>query len=175
MPFFTRRAEAEEEVVPVQTAPVVEEKPKKHGIFGRRDHSPTSSVATSRSSSTRMTNSTYRTTPSTHETNGGVFRRSTDASSGSRGRSLLHRFGKDDDVMDPTIVQARERVMAAEAAEAEADRALEIARREVIAAREHAKRLELEAKEDARRAKIKSFHAKEVSKRAKPLGRHGLV
>lgn len=73
--------------------------------------------------------------------------------------------------MDPSIVQARERLTSAEAAEKEADKALVIARREVREAREEAKRLEIEAKEDARRAKVKSFHAKEVSKRGKALGR----
>ncbi len=73
--------------------------------------------------------------------------------------------------MDPSIVQARERVLGAETAEREADRALEVARHEVREAREHVKRLELEAKEEARRARIKQFHAKEVSKRGKALGR----
>lgn len=61
--------------------------------------------------------------------------------------------------------------MGAEAAERDADRALELARREVREAREEVKRLEIEAKEEARRAKIKAYHAKEVSKRGKALGR----
>ncbi|RYC57462.1 hypothetical protein CHU98_g8729, partial [Xylaria longipes] len=40
--------------------------------------------------------------------------------------------------------------------------------------RDEVKRLELEAAEDARRAKIKQYHAKEVSKRGKQLGRHDI-
>ncbi|KUI56022.1 hypothetical protein VP1G_10794 [Cytospora mali] len=64
--------------------------------------------------------------------------------------------------------------MGAEAAERDADRALELARREVRDAREEVRRLELEAKEEARRAKIKQYHAKEVSKRGKALGRHDI-
>jgi vacuolar-type H+-ATPase subunit H len=77
--------------------------------------------------------------------------------------------------MDPSIVQARERVMNAETAEREADRALESARIRVREAREEVRRLELEAKEEARRAKIKQYHAREVSKRGKQLGREYIV
>lgn len=76
--------------------------------------------------------------------------------------------------MDPSIVRARERVMGAENAERDADRALEAARLRVREARDDVKRLELEAAEEARRAKIKQYHAKEVSKRGKQLGRHDL-
>ena len=164
MPLFSRHTEPEPEVVPVEPAHA---EPKKHGLFSRRSPSPTPSAATN---STRMTSSSYHTSGTGNA--GGVFRRSTDASSGRR--SLLHRTfgnGNNEVDMDPSIVQARERVMSAEAAEREADRVLDIARREVHAAREHVKRLELEAKEEARRARIKQYHAKEVSKRAKPLGR----
>lgn len=50
-------------------------------------------------------------------------------------------------------------------------RALEAARREVNEARAEVKRLEVEAKEEARRARIKTYYAKEVSKRGKALGR----
>lgn len=73
--------------------------------------------------------------------------------------------------MDPSIVQARERVLNAENAEREADRALEAARMHVREAREEVKRLEIEAAEEAKRAKIKQYHAREVSKRGKQLGR----
>jgi len=76
--------------------------------------------------------------------------------------------------IDPSIVQARERVMAAENAEREADRALAAARLRVREAREEVRRIEAEAAEEARRAKIKQYHAKEVSKRGKQLGRHDL-
>jgi hypothetical protein len=73
--------------------------------------------------------------------------------------------------MDPSILQARERVTNAEAAERDADHALEAARQSVREAHEHVRRLELEAKEEARLAKIKQHHAREVSKRGKQLGR----
>jgi hypothetical protein len=175
MPFFSRRSDAEEdEVVPVEPAAPVEE-PKKHGFFSRggRDASPTPS------SRTATTRSSIHTTPAHDEgavARGGggssIFRRSTDASGR---RSLLQRsFGNGNDMveMDPSIVAARERVMSAENAERDADKALEEARRSVIEAREHVRRLEIEAKEEARRAKIKAYHAREVSKRGKALGRH---
>lgn len=61
--------------------------------------------------------------------------------------------------------------MSAEKAEIEADRALASARIRVREAREEVKRLEVEAAEEARRAKIKQYHAREVSKRGKQLGR----
>lgn len=61
--------------------------------------------------------------------------------------------------------------MAAEIAERDADRALAAARLQVRDARAEVKRLEVEAAEEARRAKIKQYHAKEVSKRGKQLGR----
>jgi len=88
-------------------------------------------------------------------------------------RSVLSKFGAGgrNETMDPTIIQARERVMAAEASEREADNALEQARQSVREAREHVRRLEEEAKEEARRAKIKQYHAREVSKRGQALGR----
>ena len=59
----------------------------------------------------------------------------------------------------------------AKKAEAEADRALASARTSVREAREEVKRLEREAEEEARRAKIKQYHAREVSKRGNQLGR----
>ncbi|EXJ80768.1 hypothetical protein A1O3_07052 [Capronia epimyces CBS 606.96] len=76
------------------------------------------------------------------------------------------------DVEDPSIVSARERVASAERAEHEADRALVQARAAVREARDHVKLIEHEAAEEARLAKIKQKNAKDISKRAKPLGRH---
>jgi len=73
---------------------------------------------------------------------------------------------------DPSIVGARQRVMDAERAEKEADAALFAAKNAVRQAREHVKHLEREAAEDARLAKIKQHQARDISKRAKPLGRH---
>lgn len=163
MPFFSRQHEE-----PEPEPPVVEEEPRKRGLLGslRREPSPTP---------TAQTTSSYRTSRSSTTTSGASL--STNNTTGgrpSRGHSLLHKFGRggaDDEELDPSIVQARERVLGAENAEREADRALEMARREVREAREEVRRLEIEAREEARRAKIKAFHAKEVSKRGKALGR----
>lgn len=157
MPFFSRQHEEPE------PEPLVEEEPRKRGLLGslRRDPSPTPTASTGR------TNSTYRTSRSSTASTA-----STSTERPSRHHSLLHRFGqRSDEELDPSIVQARERMLGAENAEREADRALEMARREVREAREEVRRLELEAKEEARRAKIKAYHAKEVSKRGKALGR----
>lgn len=150
MPFFSRQPEPEPE-------PQYEEPARKHGgLLGslRRDPSPTPT------NSTQATNSTYRTSQSS------VSDRP------SRGGSLLHKFrGGSNEELDPSIIQARERVMSAEAAERKADRALDLARREVREAREEVKRIEIEAKEEARRAKIKAYHAKDIGRRGKALGR----
>ncbi|KAK4247652.1 hypothetical protein C7999DRAFT_31952 [Corynascus novoguineensis] len=135
--------------------PVCEEPPRKHGLFGSKHHSPTR--AQPPNATTQSTRSST-TASSPDRTNGG----------------LLHRtFGNGNrNEMDPSILQARERLMAAETAEMEADRALMAARESAREAREHVRMLELEAKEEARRAKIKEHHAKEFSKRGKRLGRH---
>ncbi|KAI2615026.1 hypothetical protein GGR54DRAFT_317045 [Hypoxylon sp. NC1633] len=151
MPLFSSRR-PEEEVVqePVQ------DKRHSHSLFGSRHRTPSPPVTT-RSSTTTSS-------------------RRSDASSPSRHRSVLQRtfgHGNNPDV-DPSIVQARERVMQAETAERDADRALEAARIRVREARAEVKRLELEAAEEARLAKIKQYHAREVSKRGKQLGRHDL-
>jgi len=74
---------------------------------------------------------------------------------------------------DPTITGARQKVSDAEAFEREADRALMQARGAVREAREHVRILEREALEEARRAKAKQAEAKNVSKSARGLGRHG--
>jgi hypothetical protein len=158
----------------MEPEPVVET-PKRHGFFsGRRDPSPTPTTRTAATTNSSLSSTTYHTTPdANHGTTGSnsIFRRSTDAGSGKR--SLLHRsFGNGNTAeMDPSIVAARERVLSAEAAERDADRALEEARRSVREAGEHVRRLEEEAREEARLAKIKQYHAREVSKRGKALGR----
>jgi hypothetical protein len=87
-------------------------------------------------------------------------------SSSPRRSGLLHRRDE-----DPTILAARERVMHAEAAERDADRALAAARVAVKEAREHIKRLEREAAEEARLARIKQDQARSMTKRGKGLGR----
>lgn len=176
MPFFSRNnVEPEEEIIPTQ-----QEQPElkhRHGLFGslRRDPSPVPSTTPS-----AATNGTRHTAATANTANGTYPSRNSDVGSinsntGSH-RSFLHRsFGhgnsSEESQLDPSILQARERVLGAETAEREADRALDTARREVREARDHVKRLELEAKEEARRAKVKQFHAREVSRRAKPLGR----
>jgi len=116
----------------------------RRGFFSRgRDNSP--EYADSRNGSNRVSNG--------HSTrsSGGLFNRNQE---------------------DASIVQARERVLSAEAAEREADRALVQARVAVRDAREHVKIIEKEAAEEARLAKIKQKNARDISKRAKPLGRH---
>jgi hypothetical protein len=55
---------------------------------------------------------------------------------------LLHK-----DIEDPSITAARDRVIGAEAAERDADKALLMARSAVREARDHVKRLEKEAAE----------------------------
>ncbi|KAI0521023.1 hypothetical protein F5B22DRAFT_644267 [Xylaria bambusicola] len=153
MPFFSSRRPEEE--VHEEPAPMPE---KKHSLFGSRHRSP-SPTTTSRTRTRTSTSSS----------------RSDASSNPSRNRSVLSRtFGHGSSrniELDPSIVQARERVMNAETAEKEADRALEAARLRVREARNEVKRLELEAAEEARLAKIKQYHAKEVSKRGKHLGR----
>ncbi|KAN0101589.1 hypothetical protein V8E51_012099 [Hyaloscypha variabilis] len=133
------------EETPVQDKEV--DPPKRRStLFGRnRDVSPAD------------TTNTRDTRHSAHTNNSGSPRRS----------GLLHRRDE-----DPTIIAARERVMNAEAAEREADRALASAKVAVREAREHIKRLEKEAAEEARLAKIKQDQARSMSKRGKGLGRH---
>jgi len=165
MPFFSRHEPAQQQAAQQpapQPAPVAEPK-RSHGFFGNRNRevSPTPTYGTA---STKNTSGSYQASPE----------RAGNASMTGR-RSLLRRSGGNgnaDVEMDPSIVQARERVMGAEAAERDADRALWAARESVRDAREQVHKLELEAQEEARRAKAKQYHAREVSKRARPLGRY---
>ena len=164
MPFFSRSSEPAHQPAP---QPVYEEPPKRHGLFGRhRSPSPT------HTNSSHGSHGSARNVSADRDHNG-AYRRSTDASNNSGRRGLLQRtFGNGNHAdMDPSILAARERVMSAENAEREADRALYAARESVREAREHVRRLELEAQEEARRAQIKSKQAKEMSKRGKQLGR----
>ncbi|KKO97126.1 hypothetical protein THAR02_10770 [Trichoderma harzianum] len=172
MPFFSRSEPSPEPVY--QPEPVAEPPSRKHSLFHRnRDVSPTSSHRTgSVASSNNGGPGGYNAAGS--NSGGGLFRHSTDSSAGSRRRGLFHRDGGGMQALDPSILQAREHVMHAEAAEIEADRALGEARMRVRAAKDHVWRLEEEAKEEARRAKIKQEQAREVSKRGQGLGRHGL-
>ncbi|GFP59058.1 hypothetical protein TASIC1_0012006100 [Trichoderma asperellum] len=174
MPFFSRSEPSPEPVY--QPEPVAAEPPaRKHSLFHRnRDVSPASSRRTgSIASSAGSHNNGYTNNTAGSNSGGGLFRHSTDSSASRGRRSLFHR-DNGANALDPSILQAREHVMQAEAAEIDADRALGEARMRVRAAKDHVWRLEEEAKEEARRAKIKQEQAREVSKRGQGLGRHGL-
>lgn len=115
---------------------------EKHGLFhSKRNSVDTNSTTTNTSDSSRLNR---------NSTKAGLFHRSNE---------------------DPSIMQARQRVQSAETAEREADRALVQARTAVREAHEHVRHLEREAEEDARLAKIKQGQARDISKKAKVLGR----
>jgi hypothetical protein len=123
MPLFSRHSE--ETAPPVADKTVVEdERPQRRStLFGRRRSvSPVSTTDTTRSSTSNVNTNTL--------------------SNPSR-RGLLHRQGA-----DPSIRAAHDRVLSAEAAEKEADKALLHARAMVKEAREHVVRLEREAAEE---------------------------
>ncbi|KAJ6257437.1 hypothetical protein Dda_7221 [Drechslerella dactyloides] len=96
--------------------------------------------------------------------------RRTNSTRGS-GNGMFHRNGHE----DASIAGARQRVIDAEVAERDADRALMAARAAVKDARGQVKALELEAKEEARLAKLKQRAAGDISKRARPLGKHDRI
>lgn len=176
MPFFSRSEPSPEPVY--QPQPMAAEPPaRKHSLFHRnRDVSPVSShhgsVASSGAGSGGFNKNNNMNMAATNGSNsGGLFRHSTTDSSASRGRRSLFHRDNGSQALDPSILQAREHVMSAEAAEVDADRALGEARMRVRAAKDHVWRLEEEAKEEARRAKIKQQQAREVSKRGQGLGR----
>ncbi|KAF7541913.1 hypothetical protein G7054_g198 [Neopestalotiopsis clavispora] len=188
MPLFSRKEEV------VEPEPVVHEEPKRsHGLFGsrrERSPSPTSTVATSTTSNSHHssgTKSSYHTTRTTQHHGagsgggGGIFRRSTDASSVASStttgrRSLLSRsFGHGNNVeMDPSIVAAREHVLNAETAEREARPRPRVRPPPGPRGPQRGQAPRARAAEEAKRAKIKQYHAREVSKRGKQLGRHDL-
>lgn len=108
---------------PVETRPVAEPVStpnRRKSLFG--SHRSTSPVH----------NTTTTTKHSTHTTE-----------TASPHRGILHRSHE-----DASITNARERVLSAEMAEKEADRALLTARAAVREARDHVKRLEKEAAEE---------------------------
>ncbi|KAF1809251.1 hypothetical protein P152DRAFT_476603 [Eremomyces bilateralis CBS 781.70] len=153
----------------------------RRGFFGRRRrHSvsppPTRNYDNTNGSIERRSMFARRHSLSPSPSRRGMFgrRRSTSSSWSptrrAHGSNLLSRRHE-----DAGIVAARERVLGAEAAEREADRALVGVRAAVKEAREHVRRLEREAAEESRLAKIKRNQARSISKRAKPLGRHGHI
>jgi hypothetical protein len=91
--------------------------------------------------------------------------------SGGMMGNLLGRNRNNNDMDDPSIVAARERVHMAEQAEADAERALLHARETVADAKQHVRNLEIEAQEDERRARVKAEQAKELGKLGGKLGR----
>lgn len=181
MPFFggTRHAEPE---------PVYEPEPvpetRKHGLFSRKEPEPVP-VAThhepaarkhglfhrnASQSPPRTTRDSASSLSSRNSADHGRLSRST-----GTGGSMLRKLGGRGDEVDPSIVAARERVMRAETAEMNADKALNVARREARDAKEQVRLLEEEAREDSRRAKIKEHQAREVSKRGQGLGREYFI
>lgn len=156
--LFSRRDPSPERV----QQPAYEEPAKKQGLFRRRAASPSPTTSTRASDRTSVSSSTYHT--ANHHSDSGSTRRG----------GVLHRtFGHGNDGYDDdaSVLEARERVHSAEAAEREADLALDEARASVRDARERVKQLEEEAREEARRAKIKQHQAREVSKLGRALGR----
>jgi len=149
------------------------------GLFGHKTTEPTPATHGTTTTHPRHSNSSSdgsrerrglfnkRRDPSP-EYNDNRNRLSHAGSTRSSGGGLFNRRHNE----DPSIMSARERVASAEAAERDADRALMQAKTAVRDAREHVKMLEREAAEEARLAKIKQQSAKDIGKRAKPLGRH---
>ena len=123
MPLFSRHSEETAPPVPEKTV-AEDERPQRHSTLfrRRRSASPVSTTSTTRSSTSNVNTNTPL--------------------SPSR-RGLLHRQGA-----DPSIRAAHDRVLNAEAAEKEADKALLHARAMVKEAREHVVRLEREAAEE---------------------------
>ncbi|KAF1965114.1 hypothetical protein BU23DRAFT_561352 [Bimuria novae-zelandiae CBS 107.79] len=145
-------------------------------LFGSR-REPSPEPAPTRSSGLF---SSHKTTSPPPTRNRSIFNRrrlsspsltSTSPTGKRHSHSLLHKSGGE----DASIVAARERVMSAETAEREADRALFAAKAAVRDAREHVKALEREAAEQARLAKVKQQAARNIGKRGKALGRHDHV
>lgn len=135
-------------------------------MFGRNKHTTTAAPVqqtTTTKRSSGMFGRRRSSSPDLHHN-----RHSTHATtSPTHGTGLLHRNHE-----DASIGAARERVMRAETAERDADRALVAAKAAVHQARAEVKRIELEAAEEARLAKIKQGQAASLSKRGKMLGRH---
>lgn len=124
MPLFGRSSSPE-----ITTPPQQEQPSRNRSIFSRRSHSPEHTPSTT--SAANLNGSTR----SGHS--GGFFSRRRSPSSSS-----------DDLRNDPSILNARQKVTDADAAEREADRALMQARASVHGAREQVRLLEQEAREE---------------------------
>lgn len=156
-------------------------------LFGRKQepvHTQPAPVQTQQNGNRFSTSS--RTSP--RHSSGGFFSRrrssssisSSDLETNNRRSGTLHKTGgggvggglfNRNRNEDPSIAEARNRVIAAEQAERDADHALQLAKNSVREAREHVRRLELEAEAEAKAARVKADHAKDLGRRAKPLGR----
>ena len=150
---------------------------RRHGLFGRRNRSPSPAAAGAMGGPVGRDSMTSHSSVSSGSMHNGPDRADTHRSGGVK-RGFLSKRGRgrdqgaaDDDDLDPSIIHARDRLMGAEAAEQDAHRALMAARESAASARDDILRLEAEAREDARRAKIKETQAREFSKRGKALGR----
>ena len=129
-------------------------------MFSRHRSSSVSSLSSSDLEHSRR-NGGHGLTKKTSTRNSGTF--------GSGGGGGL--FSRNKDVEDPSISAARERVMMAEQAERDAERALIHAKESVHDAKTHVRNLEVEAQEDARRAKVKQNAARDIGKHSSKLGR----
>jgi hypothetical protein len=147
MGLFSRHEEVDEPspVVPDKSVAASNTPSRRSTLFGRR-----------RSEESNVTHNSVSTNQSSPRLSGVLHR-----------GSILHRGDRE----DPSISAARERVMGAEAAEQDADKALMTARAAVREAKDQVKRLEREAEEEARVAKIKQKQAASLSKRGQLLGR----
>ncbi|KAI0049957.1 hypothetical protein FA95DRAFT_1556283 [Auriscalpium vulgare] len=169
MPLFGSRHDEAPVAEPVRP---VTPPHQSRSIFGRRSRSV--DRADSTNSGVARSN-TVRPQP---YNNGNGYADST-TSGGSRGGWFnRNRSSSPDEHLrhvgsDPNVLNARNKVAEAEALERDADQALHAARMAVREARDHVKLLEREALEDARRAKMKQEEARNVSKSARGLGRHG--
>jgi len=168
---------APQQQYPPQQQPVdPEPHGRRHGLFGRRNRSPSPSASGGAMGGPVGRDSmTSHSSVSSGSIHNGPDRADTHRSGGVK-RGFLSKRGRgrdemNDDDLDPSIIHARDRLVSAEAAEEDAQRALIAARESAASAREDILRLEAEAREDARRAKIKETQAREFSKRGKALGR----
>ncbi|MCJ1306730.1 hypothetical protein MMC25_000373 [Agyrium rufum] len=135
------------------------------GLFGNKDTTTTTHPQTTTTTTDNRKSGFFN-----NNRNSAATTTTVDHHNNTKSHGFLHR-----NTEDSSITAARERIVQAEQAERNADRALMEARAAVKAAREHCRRLELEAAEEARLAKIKQKEAKNMTKKTRTLGRHDHV
>ncbi|KIV89533.1 hypothetical protein PV10_06926 [Exophiala mesophila] len=170
MPLFGHKKSAPVESQPAETREPRQTRSSRGGLMRRRSSSVSSSDVESPHKSRGIFGGRRRSTSMEEHRGSHDTRRSSNRLSHGSTRNSGGLFNRHSE--DQSISGARERVLSAERAEQEADRAALQARTAVREAREHVKNLEREAAEEARLAKIKQNHARDISKRAKPLGRY---